>query len=81
MALQLTATNGLLRRGLASWMARASSSLPVPLSPVISTRASVPATMLAWASLSSMIWLRVMTLARQSSSTCAKPETLSAFCT
>ena len=54
MALQLIATNGLLRRGLASWMARASNSLPVPLSPVSSTRASVPATMLAWASLSSI---------------------------
>ena len=35
-------------------MARASSSLPVPLSPVISTRASVPATMCAWASFSSI---------------------------
>ena len=54
MALQLTVTNGLLRRGLASWIARASSSLPVPLSPVSSTRASVPATMLACANLSSI---------------------------
>ena len=54
MALQLMATKGLLRRGLALWMARASSSLPVPLSPVISTRASVPATMCACASFSSM---------------------------
>ena len=34
-------------------MARASSSLPVPLSPVMSTRASVPATMWAWESFSS----------------------------
>ncbi len=54
MALQLIATKGLLRRGLALWMARASSSLPVPLSPVISTRASVPATMCACASFSSI---------------------------
>jgi hypothetical protein len=47
MAEQLMATNGLPRRGLALWMARASNSLPVPDSPVISTRASVPATMCA----------------------------------
>ena len=47
------ATNGLARRGLALWMARASSSLPVPLSPVMSTRASVPATMCACESFSS----------------------------
>ena len=33
---------------------RASNSLPVPLSPMSSTLASVPATMLAWASLSSI---------------------------
>ena len=38
------AVNGLLYRGLAAWIAFASSSLPVPLSPVIYTRASVAAT-------------------------------------
>jgi len=32
-----TAMNGLLRRGLSLWIARATSSLPVPLSPSIST--------------------------------------------
>ena len=53
-------------------MARASSSLPVPLSPVISTRASVPATMCACASFSSTSELRVMISARQSSSDVAE---------
>ena len=37
MAPQLTETKGLSRRGLLKWMARATSSLPVPLSPVIIT--------------------------------------------
>ena len=37
---QLTATNGSLRRVLASWSARATSSLPVPVSPRMSTVAS-----------------------------------------
>ena len=75
------ATKGLARRGLALWMARASNSLPVPLSPVISTRASVPATMCAWESFSSTSELRVMISARQSSSLSAKPEMRRAFCT
>ena len=81
MALQLMATKGLLRRGLPLWMARARSSLPVPLSPVINTRASVPATMCAWASFSSMLALRVTISARQSSSEAPNPEIRSAFCT
>ena len=34
---QATSTNGLSRRALRRWMARAISDLPVPLSPVIST--------------------------------------------
>jgi hypothetical protein len=62
-------------------MARASSSLPVPLSPVISTRASVPATMCAWPSRSSISALRETMPVRQSSATSLKPEILSAFCT
>jgi hypothetical protein len=36
-ALQLTATNGWPTRSLCQWIARATSSLPVPDSPVIST--------------------------------------------
>jgi hypothetical protein len=40
-AAQLTATNGRSRRGLAAWMDRATSSLPVPVSPVTSTVAWV----------------------------------------
>ena len=40
MAAQLIATNGLSRRGLASWMALANISLPVPLSPRIRTETS-----------------------------------------
>lgn len=41
---QLTATNGRERRGLSSWMARAISSLPVPVAPRSSTVLSVGAT-------------------------------------
>ena len=37
IAPQLTETNGLSRRWLLKWIARATSSLPVPLSPVIMT--------------------------------------------
>src|SRR5215510_10647651 len=44
MAAQFTAMNGLPARGLARWMRRASTSLPVPDSPTISTVQSVPAT-------------------------------------
>src|SRR6267378_178642 len=44
IAAQFTRTNGFSRRGLASWIALATSSLPVPDSPVMSTRASVGAT-------------------------------------
>ena len=42
-AAQLSGTNGLFLRGLLMWMALATSSLPVPLSPVISTVAYVGA--------------------------------------
>ena len=45
MAAQLTSMNGPCRRGLAAWMARATSSLPLPFSPVISTRAAVGPTL------------------------------------
>src|SRR5207302_1037410 len=41
MAAQLTATNGPLRRGESSWTVRATSSLPVPLSPAMKSVASV----------------------------------------
>src|SRR5471030_997803 len=41
---QLTATNGRLRRALRLWMCRATNSLPVPVSPMISTLASLGAT-------------------------------------
>src|ERR1044072_3807208 len=44
MAEQLMSTEALLRRGLISWIARAASSLPVPVAPVMSTEASVGAT-------------------------------------
>ena len=47
IAAQLTRTRGLARRALSSWMYDASSSLPVPVSPRISTVASVTATWLA----------------------------------
>lgn len=41
MALQFIAINGLWLRGDRRWMARAISSLPVPLSPLISTALSL----------------------------------------
>jgi hypothetical protein len=43
-AAQLIATNGPWLRGLSEWMARATNSLPVPLSAVMSTDAVVSAT-------------------------------------
>jgi hypothetical protein len=43
---QSTTTKGPSARGLFSWMARAKSSLPVPVSPVMSVLASLLA---AWA--------------------------------
>ena len=44
MAPQLTATNGSLLRLLSTWVVCATSSLPVPVSPVTRTVASVGAT-------------------------------------
>ena len=44
-------TNGAVRRLLASWIARATSSLPAPLSPLISTVAFVAATRSIWATM------------------------------
>ena len=43
MAAQLTLTKGRVARGLLRWIARATSSLPVPDSPVTSTEARVGA--------------------------------------
>ena len=65
MAPQLMATKGWFARGLARWMARASSSLPVPLSPWIRTLASLAATRCALASRSSMSEERVTMSSRQ----------------
>src|ERR1044072_4195675 len=44
MAEQLISTKALSRLVLMSWIARAASSLPVPVAPVMSTEASVGAT-------------------------------------
>ena len=46
IAAQLTLMSGMSRCALRSWMARATSSLPVPVSPVISTVLLVSATQL-----------------------------------
>ena len=70
MAPQLTATNGRAARGLARWMARASSSLPEPLSPRSSTLASDWATMYASDNRSVMRCDRLTISARQSSLAC-----------
>jgi len=44
MAAQLIGMKGLVRRGLRSWIVRATNSLPVPLAPVIKTEAVLGAT-------------------------------------
>ena len=55
MAAQLSSMNGFSRRGERAWMARAMSSLPVPLSPEMNTRHLVGAAI-------SMSWkIRLMT--------------------
>ncbi len=46
IAAQLTSTNGSAARWLCAWICRATSSLPVPFSPKISTRPLLGA---AWA--------------------------------
>ena len=51
IALQLSATKRCARRALAWWIARAASSFPVPVSPVMSTVLEVAATV-------SSIWKR-----------------------
>ena len=48
-AAQCTFTKGRAARGLAAWIAAARSSLPVPLSPRISTADGLAATFLAMA--------------------------------
>ena len=58
MALQSSGTNGPEARRLARWIARASSSLPVPELPVMSTVAVLAATSRATRSRSAMTLLR-----------------------
>ena len=53
---QATSTNGLSRRPLRRWIARAIIDLPVPLSPVISTVARVSATLSIMSNIRSMRW-------------------------
>ncbi len=67
IAPQFTATNGWFARALARWIACAISSLPLPLSPRISTLASDAATSLASASTSAMRFERLTISARQAS--------------
>jgi hypothetical protein len=65
MAPQLTPMNGLSARGLARWIACASTSFPVPDSPNSSALASDSATSLARRSRSSIFGLRVTMPVRQ----------------
>ena len=74
MAPQLMATKGWLARELARWMARATSSLPVPLSPWMSTLASLAATRWALARTSSMREERVTISSRQDCPPPARPR-------
>ena len=60
IAPQFTATNGLARRSLEPWMARANSSLPTPDSPSISTGIAEPAAFSAARSTGAIASLRVM---------------------
>jgi hypothetical protein len=60
MAAQLMVMNGRSERSEFTWMARATSSLPVPLSPVMSTVASVGAMRTMRPSTSRMAPLRPM---------------------
>ena len=48
MAAQFISTNGSSRRADRAWIARATSSLPVPFSPKISTRPFVGAVTSIW---------------------------------
>ena len=63
-AAQLTATNGSLARGEPRWMARATTSLPVPLSPRIRTVVLPTATSSAAASTSRIAALSAITSRR-----------------
>ena len=58
MAAQFTLMSGMSRCALRLWMARATSSLPVPVSPVMSTVLFVSATSSARLMTSSMFRLR-----------------------
>ena len=60
IAAQLTLMSGMSRWALRSWMARATSSLPVPVSPVMSTVLLVSATSSARRITSSIARLRPM---------------------
>src|SRR5439155_1057766 len=64
MAPQLTGMKGRSARGLAAWMARATSSLPVPLSPMMRMVASVTAT---FRTRSPIFWMSVCTATVQES--------------
>ena len=61
MAEQLTATNGPCLRRLALWMPWATSSLPVPLSPRMSTGRSTSAQLLASETAACMMGFTAMT--------------------
>ena len=63
IAPQLTAMNGWFARRLCAWMKRAISSLPVPLSPMISTVESVVAT--RWRDVEDLLHHRVVALDRE----------------
>ena len=66
-AAQSTITNGPEARADASWMARAASSLPVPVSPRISAGASLRATRAIWANSSRIGVLAPMSVPKCSS--------------
>ena len=60
IAAQFSETNGFFRRGPLKWTARATSSLPVPLSPVIRTGAELSVTLSTRLRIVSILGERVM---------------------
>ena len=74
IAAQFTFTNGFVASALARWMARAISSLPVPDSPVMSTRVRVGATFAICAN-SAAIGALLPIISKRSSAAARSPAT------
>jgi hypothetical protein len=76
IAAQFTSTKGPLRRRLIAWMCRATSSLPVPFSPKMSTRPLLGAAIATWSR--SMAMARLSPIIAAWPPTCARSARFSA---